>query len=183
MGKWARVLAESRAAGKIIEPFEVTADLVLLPPTPARAKAMSAATQSVQAAIQASLMAVKAGAEEAELAAIRERIEAADLAYTKALIGEEHFDEVESFFADQGSDVRELFFDTIKTQFLRLPDDGVCQHCGQVIDADQAGNVDGSSTISSTTGTSSKPTSESDSTESEPETGATNGSDCPGLNS
>lgn len=175
-GKWAEVLAKTRAEGKAIEPFEVTADLVLYPPTPARSKAMSAATLAAQAAIAASVNAVQYGATADEVTAIRQRMEAADLAYTEALFGADKLPAVEAFFADKGEWERQAFIDAVKKQFLRLPEqDGVCETCGHVFDEDAAGKGDGSSTTSSTTGMSSRETSPDTSEEPEPETGATTG--------
>lgn len=172
-GRWAEVLAKTRTAGKAIEPFDLAEDLVLYPPTPKRAKAMGRATLAAQAAISASVNAVRFGATAEESAEISNTIEAADEAYTKALIGEDQFDAVEKFFEDKGEWERQAFVEALKQQFLRLPEhEGECPHCGHIEDEAAAGKELGSSTSSSTTGMSSRETSQSTS-ESEPETGAT----------
>lgn len=179
-GRWAEVIAKTRASGKAIEPFDLTPDLILYPPTPKRAKAMGRATLAAQAAVSASVNAVRFGATAEESAEISDTIEAADLAYTKALIGEDQFDAVETFFEDKGEWERQAFVEALKRQFLRLPEEeGACAHCGHVTDEAEAGKELGSSTSSSTTGMSSRETSPSTS-ESEPETGATTG---PGTSS
>lgn len=172
-GRWAEVLAATREANRDIKPFEITEGLVLYPPTPMRARGMSAATQQAQAAVAASINAVRSGADQTEMDEISKRIEQADLEYTKHLVGDEKtLADVEAFFADRGDWERNAFINAVKNQFLRLPEDGVCQHCGQVIDHEQAGKDSRSSNTSSTTGMNSRETSDSTSTESEPETGA-----------
>lgn len=181
-GRWAEVLAATREANRDIKPFEVTEGLVLYPPTPIRARGMSMATQQAQAAVAASVNAVRNGATQAEMNEIVGRIEEADLEYTKHLLGDEKtLAAVEGFFADRGDWERNAFIDAVKNQFLRLPDDGRCQTCGQVVDHEQAGKDSKSSSTSSTTGMNSKETSDSTSTESEPETGAQ--TDSPGTSS
>jgi hypothetical protein len=180
-GRWAEVLAATRAANLDIKPFEITDDLVLYPPTPERARGMSRATAAAQAAVAASVNAVRNGASQAELDEISQQIEAADLEYTRDLVGPDKHDAVEAYFADKGQWERDAFIDAIRNQFLRLPEDGVCKHCGQVIDHDQAGKGNPSSNTSSTTGMNSRVTSEPALEESEPETGAP--TDSPGTSS
>lgn len=170
-GRWAEVLASTREANLDIKPFEITEGLVLYPPTPARARGMSRATAAAQAAVAASINAAKNGATQAEMDEISKQIEAADLEYTKDLVGPDEFDAVEEFFSTRGDWERNAFINAVKNQFLRLPEDGVCRHCGQVIAPEQAGKDSQSSNTSSTTGPNSRETSEPDS-ESELETGA-----------
>lgn len=164
VGEWAKVLAETREKGKAIEPFRVTADLVLYPPTPERAKKMSAATLSAQAAIAAASHAIQTGATPAEVQELNETIEAADQAYTEGLLGEQELPRVDAFFADKGEWERQAFIEAVKKQFLQLPDAGECPTCGHVLDEDAAGKGPESSTSSSTTGVNSKETSQLSST-------------------
>lgn len=194
IGKWAQVLAETREAGGVIEPFEITADLVLHPPTPARAKAMGAAQNAAQAAIAAMFNAAKFGATPEEVEQIQQTIEAADLKYTKALIGDDEFEAVEAYFAHRGAWERDVFLTALKKQFLRLPDEEEIDFEERTYQLEEAlrevapdhpllapGKGNESSTTSSTTGMSSRPTSPENSTESTPETGS--GEPGPGLNS
>lgn len=193
-GRWAEVLTETRAKGRAIEPFEITADLVLSPPTPKRVQAMSRATLAVQAAITASVNAVKFGASQQEVSEIRDAIEAGDDAYTRALVGDDKYEAVQEYFAERGEWEREAFYEALKEQFLRLPSEeeqsrievlesqvtkliealATSDPDNQVI-AEILGETPGkgndSSTTSVTTGTSSKETSP-DTSESGPETGA-----------
>uniref|UniRef100_A0AAU8GNU2 Tail assembly chaperone n=1 Tax=Mycobacterium phage Farewell TaxID=3158893 RepID=A0AAU8GNU2_9CAUD len=185
IGKWAQVLAETREAGGVIEPFEITADLVLYPPTPARAKAMGAAQNAAQAAIAAMFNAAKFGATPEEVDRIQQTIEAADLKYTKALIGDDEFEAVEAYFAHRGAWERDVFLTALKKQFLRLPDEEEIDFEERTYQLEEAlrevapdhpllapGKGNESSTTSSTTGMSSRPTSPENSTESTPETGS-----------
>lgn len=194
-GDWARVLTETRSKGKAIDPFEITKNLVLSPPTPQRSRAMSRATMAAQAAIKASVNAVQQGASPQEVNEIRDAIEAADEAYTRALVGDDKFDAVVAYFEDRGEWEREAFYDALKQQFLRLPSEEELDRVEQLEDqitvllealvkvdpenplvaeiaGDLPGKGNGSSTTSETTGTSSNPTSPDTSPESEPETGA-----------
>lgn len=197
VGRWAEVLTETRSKGKAIEPFQITKDLVLQPPTTKRVRAMSRATLAAQAAITASVNAVRNGATQAEVTEIRDAIEAADDAYTRALVGPDQIDAVETYFEDRGDWEREAFYEALKVQFLRLPseedEDRIDQLEQQVtallealsraepehpliaeIAGEQPGKGSDSSTTSGTTGTNSKVTSPTTS-ESEPETGASTG--------
>lgn len=159
VGEWAKVLAETREKGKAIEPFRVTADLVLYPPTPERAKKMSAATLAAQAAIAAAGSAIQMGATPAEVKELQKTIEEADTAYTEGLLGKDELPLVDAFFADKGEWQRQTFIEAVKKQFLQLPDAGECPSCGRALDEDAAGKGLESSTSSSTTGVNSRETS------------------------
>lgn len=185
VGKWAQVLADTHEAGKAIEPFEITENLVLYPPTPARAKRLGAAQNAAQAAIAAMFNAAKFGATGQEVSEIQRLIEDSDLEYTKALIGDNEFDAVEEYFADKPEWQRSAFIEAIKKQFLRLPDDDEVDLQDRVGKLEEAlaeaapdhpllapGKGNESSTTSSTTGMQSRETSPESSTESTPETGA-----------
>jgi hypothetical protein len=194
-GAWARVLADTRAKGKAIEPFEITEGLVLSPPTPTRARAMARATLSVQAAIAASVNAIKFGADQAGVDAIQSQLEAGDAAYTRALLGDDNYDAVQEFFANKGQWELEAFYTAIKVQFLKEPteeeltrieqlEDQVTQLVAAVkrldpdnpvlaeIAGERPGKGPESSTTSTTTGQTSNPTSP-DTSGFEPATGAT----------
>ena len=123
VGHWAKVLTETRAKGKAVDPFEVTEDLVIYPPTPERARQMQAGTMSVQAAIAAAANAVRMGATQQELDEIQKQIDAGDTVYLEGLIGKESLPLVDAFFADKGDWEKKLFFEAVKKQFLQLPDD------------------------------------------------------------
>lgn len=195
VGKWAQVLAETHAAGKAIEPFEITESLVLYPPTPERAKRIGAATNAAQAAIAAMFNAAKHGASAGEVAEIQALMESCDDEYTKALIGDNEHDAVQTYFAERPEWERSAFIEALKKQFLRLPDDDVVDQDDRVAKLEEAlaevapehpllttpGKDSESSTTSSTTGMQSRETSPESSTESTPETGAE--APVPGLNS
>lgn len=186
VGKWAQVLAETHAAGKAIEPFEITENLVLYPPTPDRARRMGAAQNAAQAAIAAMFNAAKHGASAEEVQQIQDLMERSETEYTRALVGDNEYEAVQGYFANRAEWQREAFIDAIKKQFLRLPDDDEVDLHERVSELEEAlgdldenhplltapGKGNGSSTTSSTTGMSSRETSPSTSTESMPETGA-----------
>lgn len=185
VGKWAQVLAETHAAGKAIEPFEITENLVLYPPTPARAKRIGAATNAAQAAVGAMFNAVKFGAPPEEVQQIQDLMERCDVEYTKAIVGDDEYDAVQEYFANRPEWEREAFIDAIKKQFLRLPDEDEVDLNERVEQLEKAlaeldenhplltpGKGNESSTTSSTTGMQSRETSPESSMESMPETGA-----------
>lgn len=181
VGRWAEVLAEGqKTPGLAIAPFEVTADLVLQPMTPTRARKFAAAQRAYFAGLTASANAAQYGAAPEEVANVEKAIEEAINAFNEALFGEDEYPRVEQYFAARPAWQKDLFIEAVKKQFLRLPDDGRCQLCGHV-DEETAEKADGSSTTSSITGPSSKQTSQSNSTELTSETGA-EGSD-PGPSS
>lgn len=160
IGRWAEVLAETRASGRAIDDYEVTAKLVLHPPTPARSKALTTSQWRYQSGLIAIANAVTKGATKADLERLGKEVEEAEADYNEALYGgPEKVAAVDAHFADRATWEKEVFVDTIRAQFLRLPPDGKCPTCKQVIDAEQVGNGQGSSTTSSTTGMSSKGTS------------------------
>lgn len=195
VGKWAQVLAETHAAGKAIEPFEITETLVLHPPTPARARRIGAAQNAAQAAVAAMFNAAKFGASADEVKQIQDLMESCEDEYTKALIGDDEYPAVEAYFAQRPEWERAAFVDALKKQFLRLPDEDEVDLQERVDKLQDAlaeldpehpllttpGKGGGSSTTSSTTGMKSRETSPESSTESTPETGAAE--PAPGPNS
>lgn len=165
VGEWAKVLAETVEKDKDVKPFRVTEDLVIYPPTPDRAKQMSAATLAVNVAIAAATLAVRTGATPQEVDEIQKQINAGDLLYTEGLLGKDTVPLVDTFFKDRGDWEKTLFIEAVKKQFLQLPDDDQCPTCGRSLDEDAAGKGQESSTTSSTTGVSSRVTSQPSSTE------------------
>lgn len=123
VGHWAKVLTDTRAKGKAVDPFQVTEDLVIDPPTPERARQMQAGTMSVQAAIAAAANAVRTGATQDELDTIQKQIDAGDTVYLEGLVGKDKLPLIDAFFADRGDWEKKLFFEAVKKQFLQLPDD------------------------------------------------------------
>lgn len=200
IGRWARVLAEGLdTPGLAIDPFEVTADLVLKPLTPRRATKLGAAQTSYLSALAASANAAQFGATQDQVDEINKAIADSLAAYNEALFGETEYPLVVEYFANDDAWKQELFVDAVKRQFLRLPDeDGKCPTCSHtpggpeariaeleaaLLDLDpehplivegggQVGKELGSSTTSSTTGTNSKKTSSQSVTESTPGTGS-----------
>lgn len=164
VGEWAKVLAETLEKGKAIEPFRVTADIVLYPPTPARAAAMKSATLTAQAAVATAANLVQSGGSQAEVEEIQKILDEADIAYTEALIGKDELPFVDAFFADKGDWQKTAFYEAVKKHFLQLPEAGECPGCGRALDEDAAGKELGSSTSSSTTGVNSRATSQLSST-------------------
>ena len=187
-GRFAQVLAETRAAGLAIEPFEITEDLVLYPPNQARQKQLQEASAAyiLAQAVAVELIRVQSPVPEDHDEKIRwaqtqqealrnayEQAEKAEQAFNEALFGgPDMYQRVCEFFADRPEWERMAFESAVNEQFRRLPKDGCCQACGQVVDQ-QAGESEGeSSGLSSISGTSSKTTSPSNSTEPMPETGS-----------
>lgn len=168
-GRWAQVLAETRAAGRGIDDFEVTADLVLHPPTPDRSVALQTASWAYQTALAAVAGAIRAGSQE-QVNEAGDAAKEAETAYTEALFGgPEKVAAVEEYFRTRPNWEKEVFVEAVKTQFLRLPADGKCPTCKQVVNAELAGKEPASSDSSTVTGTSSRPTASNE--VSTPETG------------
>jgi hypothetical protein len=188
VGRFAQVLAETRAAGMAIEPFEITADLVLYPPTEARTKQMqeSSAAYLMAQAVAVRLVQTQADPPDDEEERIRwaqtqqealtnayETSRAAEQKFNEALFGgPEMYQRVCEFFEDRPEWERKAFENAVNEQFRQLPKDGVCQSCGQMVDPSQGESEGESSGLSSTSGPSSKTTSPSNSTEPTPETGS-----------
>lgn len=188
IGRFAQVLAETRAAGLLIDKFEITDDLVLYPPNEARQKALeqtSAAYLLAQASAVALIRTQGIPPDEPEerirwaqtqqeaLKTAYEAAEAAELAFNEALFGgPEVYQRVQEFFADRQYPERQAFESAINQQFRRLPADGVCLACGHEVTPEVGESVGESSGGSSTSGQSSSETSPSNSTEPTPETGS-----------
>lgn len=187
-GRFAQVLAETREAGLAIDDFEITADLVLTPPTEARQKALeeSSAAYLLAQSVAVDLIRTQGAAPDdpdkrtrwaqTQQEALRNATKAAEdaeRAFNVALFGgEDVYQQVQEFFADRPDWERKAFESAVNQQFRRLPKDGKCQACGHQVD-ERLGESEGeSSGLSSTTGTSSKTTSPSNSTEPTPETGS-----------
>lgn len=186
-GRFAQVLAETREAGLAIEPFEITEDLVLYPPTKARQKQLQEASAAyiLAQAVAVELIKVQAPVPDDDDEKVRwaqtqqealrnayEQAEKAEQAYNEALFGgAETYQRVQEFFADRPEWEQRAFENAVNEQFRQLPKDGLCQACGQVVDQNEGESEGESSGSSSTTGTSSTTTSPSNS-ESTPETGS-----------
>lgn len=86
-------------------------------------------------------------ANEEDLQAISKRIEAADNAYNDAFFGGQ-WENVEAFFDEQPPQLRAAFMADIQAKFgpKSAPADGLCSECGQVVDEEQAGKAQSSST-------------------------------------
>lgn len=171
-GRWAQILAETREAGLAIEPFEVTDDLVLFPPTVRRTQDLDAAYAGYMAGQAALVNAVTTGATQDEVEKIRDAIYHAETAYNEALFGgADKYAAVCAYFDDRPNWEKQAFEDAVKQEFLRLPPDGRCKVCGTVVDPKGPTTENASSTTSTTTGTISRETSPTTSTEQTPETG------------
>lgn len=133
VGRWAQVLAEGQdIPGLAIEPFEVTADLVLQPLTPRRAAKLGAAQNAYLVGLAAMANAQRFGATKDEVVEIQTAIDNALEAYNEALFGEADYPRIVEYFIDEPAWKQELFVDAVKTQFLRLPDEDGCKACGHV---------------------------------------------------
>lgn len=187
-GRFAQVLLETREAGLSIEPFEITEDLVLQPPSRARVKAMEQASAAYLLAQTSAVAlvgsqgaaptddderAVWAKKRQEELSNAYALADEAEQAFNEALFGDaDVYQRVCEFFEDRPGWQRQAFENAVNQQFRRLPKDGTCQACGQVVD-ENAGESEGeSSGSSSTSGTSSTVTSPQNSTEPTPATGS-----------
>lgn len=187
-GAFARVLMETRAAGMAIDPFEVTEDLVLQPPTESQTKLIehySAAYLLAQGSALQLLRSQGAAPDDseeritwaqqrnAELDMARQVAEEAEQKFNEALFGgSEQYQRVNEYFADRPGWQRQAFVDAVNQQFRRLPKDGACRVCGNVVDEHAGESNDESSGGSSDSGSSSRETSSSTATESTPVTGS-----------
>lgn len=188
IGRFAEVLREARAAGLAIEPFQITDDLVLLPPTESQMKDLehySSAYLLAQASALQLLRSQGAAPDDhearvtwaqqrnAELDAARIMAEDAEQKFNETLFGgPETYPRVNEYFASRPGWEKQAFIDAVNQQFRRLPKDGVCKACGTTVD-ERAGESGGeSSGGSSTAGTNSTPTSPSTATEPTPSTGS-----------
>jgi hypothetical protein len=190
IGRFARILAEARDKGLAVEPYEVTEELIIYPPTETRLKALDQASAAHLLAQAAAVDLVRsqgvppdtadhearvqwASQRNAELQAAYEQAEKALDAYNIAFFGgEDVYQRVNEFFAGRDYMERRLFEKDIKEQFLKLPVDDKCQACGQVVDPTPGEPVGESSGGSSTSGTSSTETSPESSTEPTSSTGS-----------
>jgi hypothetical protein len=187
-GAFARVLQEARAAGLAIEPFEITEDLILQPPTESQTKLIEHYSAAYLLAQGSALQLLRsqgkapedpeqritwAQQRNAELDMARQVAEEAEQKFNEALFGgPEMYQRINEYFATRPGWERQAFIDAVNHQFRRLPKDGACKVCGTVID-ERAGESGGeSSGGSNTAGTSSTQTSPSTSTESMPSTGS-----------
>jgi len=175
VGRWAQVLAKAQdTPGLLIEPFEVYDGLTLYPMTPARSKKYSDAQLAYFSALAARANAAKFGATQDEVDAIIKQTNAALDAFNEALFGEREYPLVEEYFANQGAELKNLFVEEVRKQFLREMDtgqcavcsrDGTCPHCGKNdLDGSEGEETPGegsgeSPTSESTTGLSSTETS------------------------
>ncbi|OCB09226.1 hypothetical protein A5717_25975 [Mycolicibacterium porcinum] len=175
-GRFAQLLAQARHKGMAIEPYEITEDLVLQPPTEDRLKALdqlSAAHILAQAAVvdlmrtqgeppdDHELRMVWSKQRNAELAEAYRACEDAVTSYNVVLFGgEDEYQRVNEFFATRPEWEKRAFEQDIREQFLRLPVDDVCPACHQVVNP-EVGESDaessGTSTTSGTTSTSTSP--------------------------
>lgn len=173
VGHFARVLAEARSAGLAIEPFEITADLVLQPPSQARLKQMDEASAAYLLAqtVAANLIGTQgdppqdpeerqrwATTQQAALRNATDTANEAEQRFNEALYGgPDVLQRVEEFFADRPGWEKQAFASAVNQQFRRLPKDGKCVACQRVVDAQAGESVGGSSGTLSTSGTSSTP--------------------------
>ncbi|MBU8830829.1 hypothetical protein [Mycolicibacterium goodii] len=174
-GRFAQLLAQARHKGMAIEPYEITEDLVLYPPTEERLKALdqlSAAHILAQAAV-VDLMRTQGKPPEdheqrmvwaqqrnAELAEAYKQVEEAVTAYNVALFGgEDEYQRVNEFFATRPEWEKRAFEQDIREQFLRLPVDNTCPACHQVVNPEAGESEAESSGTSTTSGTISTSTS------------------------
>lgn len=180
-GAFARVLAETREAGLAIEPFDITEDFVLQPPSEARMKKLeqSSAAYLLAQAVAVGLIRTQgdppedtdariawAETQQKALKQAYETAEAAETAYNEALYGDaDVLQRVEEFFADRPGWQKQAFANAVNQQFRRLPKDGACSVCGQAVDAEAGESGGESSGGSSISGESSKVTSPSTVTE------------------
>lgn len=187
-GSFARVLQEARQAGLAIEPFVITDDLILQPPTEAQMRDLEHYSASYLLAQGSTLQLMRsqdaapedheerlawAQKRNAELDKCRQMAEEAEQKFNETLFGgAEMYQRVDEYFATRPGWEREVFIDAVNQQFRRLPKDGVCKACGSVVDERAGESAGGSSGGSSTAGMSSTPTSPSSSTEPTSSTGS-----------
>ncbi|MHA0288268.1 hypothetical protein ACXYX3_17685 [Mycobacterium sp. C3-094] len=188
VGRFAQVLAETRSAGLAIEQFEITDDLVLFPPNKARQRQLEQASAAYILAQSVAVDLIRTQGEppedqderirwaQTQQEALRnayETAEKAEQAFNEALFGgPEVYQRVNEYFDPRPEWERQAFENAINEQFRRLPKNGCCQACGQVVDQHEGESEGESSGLSSTSGTSSKTTSPSSSTEPTLETGS-----------
>ncbi len=167
-GRFAEVLAEARRAGMAVEPYEITEDLVLYPPDPDRTMALDKYSAAYLLAQTSAVMLVQtaptppsdpaerlkfAEQQTAEVENAWRHAEECLTRYNEALFGgPDVYQRVTEFFRARPDWEKKAFEQDIKEKFLRLPHDGKCQACGQVVDPKAPSAAPESSTASSTTG-------------------------------
>lgn len=187
-GAFARVLAETRAAGMAIDPFEITEDLVLQPPTETQTKLIEHYSAAYLLAQGSALQLLRsqgaapdshdervtwAQQRNAELDQARLVAEEAEQRFNEQLFGgPEMYQRVQEYFVGRPAWEKQAFIDAVNRQFRRLPQDGKCAVCGNEVDAHAGESTGESSGGSSDSGKSSRETSPSTSTEPTPETGS-----------
>lgn len=168
-------LLELHAETNNPEPYEITDQLVVTPPTRTRVKAMNTAEMKLyfsqqvlnealsRASVPRPVLADGATDDQRlahaqavgewtagritdeELAAIGEQVSAAEAEYERAFFGDVYDDLIE-FFEDKPG-LWAKFVPDIKTAFgPKAPEDGVCPSCGKVVDEESAGKAPESST-------------------------------------
>lgn len=188
IGRFAQVLADTRAAGMAIDDFDIAEGLVLPPPTELRMKALEqcSAAYLLAQATAVSLIRTQGDApddlderitwaqkQQQALANAYQAAEDAELAFNVALFGgEELYQQVQEFFTERPNWEKAAFETAVNQQFRRLPVDGCCQACGQAVDAEAGESAGESSGGSSTSSQSSKETSPSTLMEPMPATGS-----------
>lgn len=139
-------LLELQLETLIPEPYVVTDQITLTPPTRARADKIREAQMLMMAynAILTDAMG-QAGITEDTLNGIIKHISEADRAYKEALMGD-GYAAVTAFLATQDAQLATAFErDLVKQFFPNQPVDGKCGTCGHVIDEEAAGKAPASS--------------------------------------
>lgn len=168
IGRFAALLAET----ELDEPYEVTADITIYPPTKARmGLVISAQTAYVIARGQLESMMtpmtdgdgrviidpvsqqpVMPQVDRKELEQLEQLTTRAAEDYDRALFGDA-YDAIMALSENWTGKMWNAFYEDVQNQFLPVPVDGLCPTCGNVVDAEAAGKPQESATSSSTTGT------------------------------
>lgn len=134
-------LAELQAETNLSEPYVVTEDIVITPPTKARADEIRESQMVVLIYNQLLNEAMRRTVTEDELTGLTKYIKEAEAKYNEAFFGDQ-YNNVVAFFATQDDRLWTAFQKDIQSQFFpNQPADGKCGTCGHVLDEDAAGKA------------------------------------------
>lgn len=127
-------LAELQAETNLSKPYVVTENIVITPPTKARADAIRESQMVVLIYNQLLNEAMKRTVTEDELNGLTKYIKEAEQKYNEAFFGDQ-YGAVVDFFATQDDRLWNAFQTDIQRQFFpHQPVDGKCGTCGHVLD-------------------------------------------------
>ena len=167
MGRFAQLLTEIEPD----EPYQVTADLFIQPPSKGRMELIITAQSAyiiARGQLEAMMSPLTDAAgkplkddddqlifpkvSEAQLGELEKLVNKAAENYDRALFGDS-YDEVMRLSLGWTGKVWNAFYEDVQDKFLPVPADGKCPTCGNIVNREAAGEAPASATSSSTTGT------------------------------